>query len=216
MSPKATHILRLIMASPKKRTDSAKGNSRSVSSRKQKTAACTTVLSVFELLEQILLNLSMLDLLLAQAVCMRWHTVIQTSPRIQRALYFLPREVPPSPTPADFKPNPVLAAAFADNFEFSKPMGLYHIWQRNPKAPKEFCTEILLHNTMDSWEEAIKYKNASWKRMLVIQPPVIHVTVLDLRVAPDYDDCFVEWADDAAGVRMGDILELDDDYVDAR
>jgi hypothetical protein len=217
MSPKATHILRLIMAStPKRSVSTTMKSSASSSLRKQKSAAAATVLSIFELLEQILLSLSMFDLLRAGSVCVRWHSIIKASPRIQRALYFLPKEVPLKPTNADFKPNPVLAAAFADNFEFSRPMGLYHIWQRDSKAPKAFCTEILLHNTMDSWRECVKYKHASWRRMLMTQPPVVNVTVLDLRVAPDYDDCFVEWADDMAGVRMGHILELDDAYIDAR
>ncbi|KAF2469083.1 uncharacterized protein BDR25DRAFT_304620 [Lindgomyces ingoldianus] len=190
--------------------------SQSVSILEPNDTARKAVLSVFELIEQILLQLPMYDLLMAQSVCTRWRTVILSSSRIQRDLYFLPREVPSNASPADLKPNPVLAAAFEEVFEISKRRGLYHIWQRDFTVRKAFCMEILLHSTMDSWTEEVKYKEASWRRMLMTQPPVSSVAVTDLRVAPDYDDCFAEWVDIEEGVRMGDLLELNEDYVDAR
>lgn len=56
--------------------------------------SATRVLAITELLEQILLELPMRDLLLAQRVDQFWKHTIDGSPRIQRALYFEP--VPPS------------------------------------------------------------------------------------------------------------------------
>ena len=52
---------------------------------------------------------------------------------------------------------------------------------------------------------------SSWKRMLVVQPPVALVIIWDHRIAPDYDDCFVEFARNANGVRMGELLQLEEE-----
>ncbi|KAK3623231.1 hypothetical protein LTR56_021711 [Elasticomyces elasticus] len=48
------------------------------------------VLSLPELLEPILLDLSTRDLLFAQKVCKTWHEVITSTPSLQKALFFLP------------------------------------------------------------------------------------------------------------------------------
>ncbi|KAK5726348.1 hypothetical protein LTR17_012779 [Elasticomyces elasticus] len=48
------------------------------------------VLDLPELLENILLNLSIRDLLFSQAVCRRWKATVDSSVRIQRALFFIP------------------------------------------------------------------------------------------------------------------------------
>lgn len=47
--------------------------------------------------------------------------------------------------------------------------------------------------------------------MLVTQPPVNNVIVVDERIAPDYEDCFAEWAQSAEGVRMGELLQLEEE-----
>ncbi|OCK81231.1 hypothetical protein K432DRAFT_403975 [Lepidopterella palustris CBS 459.81] len=47
--------------------------------------------ATFEVLEQILLYLSMEDVVRVQAVCVRWKFVIESSPRIQRLLFISPK-----------------------------------------------------------------------------------------------------------------------------
>lgn len=58
--------------------------------------ACERVLQTAELLEAILLELPMVDLLLAQAVCKTWQDIIQRSTPIQRALFLAPPSQPQS------------------------------------------------------------------------------------------------------------------------
>ena len=51
------------------------------------------VYNTAELLESILHNLPTKDLLLAQRVCRQWKQAIERSPKLQRALFFLPVEI---------------------------------------------------------------------------------------------------------------------------
>ncbi|KAK5719790.1 hypothetical protein LTR17_015161 [Elasticomyces elasticus] len=52
--------------------------------------AAHKVLSLPELLEPILLDLSTRDLLFAQKVCKTWHEIIASTPSVQKALFFRP------------------------------------------------------------------------------------------------------------------------------
>jgi hypothetical protein len=74
---------------------------------------------------------------------------------------------------------------------------------------------ITLHSSASGkgWEDRFRHKDASWRKMLVTQPPVIMVVVDDRRIAPDYDDYFCENVMNHEGARMGDVLDLEE--VDA-
>ncbi|KAK3623230.1 hypothetical protein LTR56_021710 [Elasticomyces elasticus] len=52
--------------------------------------AAIKVLSIPELLEEILLDLSTKEILFAQKVCKTWKQIIDTTPSLQRALFFVP------------------------------------------------------------------------------------------------------------------------------
>ncbi|KAK5714269.1 hypothetical protein LTR17_017275 [Elasticomyces elasticus] len=52
--------------------------------------AAATVLQTPELLEAVLLSLPARDLLFAQKVCKAWKKATESSPSIQRALFFRP------------------------------------------------------------------------------------------------------------------------------
>ena len=65
---------------------------------KSKMAATTAALTTIELLEKILLNLSIIDLTLAKRVSPLWHSCIQNSTLLQRKLFQTP--IPPSEAPA--------------------------------------------------------------------------------------------------------------------
>ncbi|KAK3616181.1 hypothetical protein LTR56_026129 [Elasticomyces elasticus] len=52
--------------------------------------AAIKALSIPELLEEILLDLSTRDILSAQKVCKNWKQIIDTTPSLQRALFLMP------------------------------------------------------------------------------------------------------------------------------
>lgn len=74
---------------------------------------------------------------------------------------------------------------------------------------------ITLHSfpTGKGWEDKFRHKEASWRNMLVTQPPIVTVLVDDRRIAPDYDDCFCENVTNFEGARMGDVLDLEETVV---
>jgi hypothetical protein len=160
-------------------------------------------LEIVELLEHILLHLPQRDLLLAQRVCRRWHAVINASKHIQRALYFLPLP-PANSTSSQPASNPLLASAFAGYFKFLA-------WEEFTSTYTSTWASMLLYSTEKRWQQRFIQEEASWRRMLVTQPPVSHVDIVDQRIAPDYEDCFAEaGAHNEEGVRMGELLLLEE------
>lgn len=113
----------------------------------------------------ILLNLDMRTLLCIQRTCRSWLSVIRDSPAIQKALYFTPIEN----TPADEKvQNPLLVEAFPALFKLTDP--------DNPEDDYTYDEPALA--TFDMMKNPSKLaayllrSEASWRRMLVQQPPV--------------------------------------------
>ncbi|KAI0518284.1 hypothetical protein F5B22DRAFT_80086 [Xylaria bambusicola] len=132
------------------------------------TSSSDAVLQTTELLQEILLQLDMRTLLTAaQLVNRQWHDVITTSPALQQALYFAP--VVSSAYPAT--QNPLLSELFP--YWFQEGTG-----GDNPHALKE-VKEIsrldfgCLPMAQESRRHAFMYPNATWRHMLVRQPPVL-------------------------------------------
>ncbi|KAH1497477.1 hypothetical protein LV164_001707 [Aspergillus fumigatus] len=117
------------------------------------------VLSTPELLENILLYLDVQSLLTsAQRVCRSWTRLIQTSLRLQQALFFQP--IPPEKCREKLL-NPLLAKHF---WNFFPPA-------RDPSGVRE-CTYLLLSGPEASERrQKLLRCEASWRRMLVQQPP---------------------------------------------
>ncbi|GFF86609.1 hypothetical protein IFM61606_05443 [Aspergillus udagawae] len=116
------------------------------------------VLSTPELLEYVLLYLDVQSLLTsAQRVCRSWTRLIQTSPRLQQVLFFKP--IPPERCPEKLI-NPLLARHFTGLLPASMdPYGvrdgsLRHPWSEQADRRQKFFR-----------------REASWRRMLVQQPP---------------------------------------------
>ncbi|KAJ6508681.1 hypothetical protein C8R45DRAFT_449819 [Mycena sanguinolenta] len=114
------------------------------------------VLSTPELLEQILVQLPIRDLLVAAPLVSKtWHAVT-LSPTLQRTLFFEPDPLASSSKRVQ---NPLLAETF---------------------PPFAFCEGKLWLGSLDAIEatpwskapDAFKREEASWRRMLVSQPPV--------------------------------------------
>ncbi|KAK7948475.1 uncharacterized protein PG986_009361 [Apiospora aurea] len=120
-----------------------------------------SALNIPELLESILLYLDERTLLVTvQRVSKPWHDLIATSPRLQRKLFLLPDDS--AAAARDPRPNPLLVAAFPFCFDdILSPFQPRQIWPRLWTAPHAFG-----------------HPRASWRRMLVHQPPALVSEVL--------------------------------------
>lgn len=111
--------------------------------------ACDQVFETTELLELILSFTTLLDLLRAQRVSRRWKTVIEGSPLLQRCLYFLP-----DPRAVDtYGLNPLF-------------MQRFKLWREEPDNTLHVSSKPQWHSRLNK-----SSPSASWRRMLVSQPP---------------------------------------------
>jgi hypothetical protein len=150
-----------------------------------------------ELLEIILLNLPLRDMLLAQSVCWTWRNVISTSPGIQQALFFRPAR-----DAVRFKHNwsNILDCTSKDQCErLYQDLAMLDeeanawVWSGteepyrgriiinpffdqtfNPSSYRLPGTLPIPTQYMDSDYSTLQ---ASWKRMLLMQPPVVEMVV---------------------------------------
>ncbi|KAK5119514.1 hypothetical protein LTR85_007614 [Meristemomyces frigidus] len=141
--------------------------------------ACTRVLGTAELLEMILLRLPMKDLLFAHAVCRQWKSTIDDTARLQQALFF--RSATPEPVEFHYQ------EAYVNSDGVSVRKG-YWATAADGKKPVRVSPNALyaahqwpfLWIYAASWQakdldrkdiEAFLRPEASWRRMLVAQPP---------------------------------------------
>ncbi|KAK8038983.1 hypothetical protein PG993_007394 [Apiospora rasikravindrae] len=138
-----------------------------------------------ELLESILLYLDETTLLvIVQRVSKPWRDLIATSPRLQRKLFLLPNES--DATVRAPRPNPLLAAAFPFCFDdiVSPPQSSRArriLWAKSnivaawPAIMDQRAANPLYQ--LPQWprlwthQQAFGHPRASWRRMLVHQPP---------------------------------------------
>jgi hypothetical protein len=130
-----------------------------------KTTARDKVLSMQELLEAILLEVDLLTLLVAaQRVCQNWHALIHTSPFLQQALYFKPcTEV----TTNYNQDNNLLARHFPN------------LLQQTSHLP-EYALALDLARVPINKKEAFFREEASWRTLLLRQPPMNVVRLASL------------------------------------
>ncbi|GAB1735258.1 hypothetical protein NU219Hw_g2901t1 [Hortaea werneckii] len=131
--------------------------------------ASRRALGTLELLEGVLCKLPLQDLLRAQSVCKQWQMVIDRSKKLQRALYFEP--VPRAPV------------AFCE-----EPAGCMSYSQWTRAGSNERCVGILENPILSPLLKSLlsvtrtrsllaqlpgcwQRREASWRRMLVTQPP---------------------------------------------
>lgn len=119
------------------------------------------VLDSPELLEMILVQMDMRSLLTsAQRVCLHWASLINSSPSIQKALFFTP--IKESEWGADEKtPNPLLAETFPSIFPARG---------RTDRFRFDF-SDMAITKDASTMARFVR-KEASWRRMLVQQPPI--------------------------------------------
>ncbi|OJJ33317.1 hypothetical protein ASPWEDRAFT_619105 [Aspergillus wentii DTO 134E9] len=109
-----------------------------------------------ELLELILLSVDMQTLLTSQRVCRLWHNLINISKPLQKALFFLPIELNPNTARKTYTRNPLIRKILWPNF---------------------ICSTPLSESTryLDKYQR----KEASWRRMLMQQPPTSIIGILE-------------------------------------
>ena len=122
-----------------------------------------------ELLEMILLQLDMRTLVAsAQRVCRAWNDLIRESSFIQEALFLKPIKKRKG-NPPETTINPLLAEAFASIFEQNEAVF--------PQSKTEF-TLIDLDMIQNPEKKAAYLRpEASWRRMLVQQPPAFKLGI---------------------------------------
>ncbi|KAJ7609447.1 hypothetical protein FB45DRAFT_367692 [Roridomyces roridus] len=124
-----------------------------------------TVMSTPELLSLILARLPMRDLLIAAPFVSKTWRDITVTPVVQRALFFIPE--PPSST--EPMHNPLLVEMFTPFFT----EGAGNRW-RWPGTP-----EAIMHMPWARAPDAFRRKDASWRRMLLTQPPARKMVVVE-------------------------------------
>ncbi|CAG7969154.1 unnamed protein product [Penicillium nalgiovense] len=170
-------------------------------------------LSIPEIFELVLLNLDTHTLLTkATRICHSWSHFINSSPRIQWALFFRPLDN------ALNKPktqNPLLAETFPSIFDQSVNTNKKN--DLDTDTTNEKTTSNVTLTTFDmvknphKWDAYIR-QEASWRRMLVQQPPVYTLSLLRSNVGHGGQHLYIyEALDDqkepAGGLRMEIVFE---------
>ncbi|KAE8349094.1 hypothetical protein BDV28DRAFT_160783 [Aspergillus coremiiformis] len=131
------------------------------------------IFSIAEILEHILSQTEPQTLLTtAQQVCQTWHTLIQTSTLLQETLFFKPTKAPQQQKPKRTR-NPFLATKIWPDLFRKRPHSQPHHHSTN--------YHYALPPADPTKEDLYLRPEASWRRMLVQQPPTssIGVFVLD-------------------------------------
>ncbi|KAB8233271.1 uncharacterized protein BDW43DRAFT_276825 [Aspergillus alliaceus] len=181
-----------------------------------------TALSSPEILEAILLELDMRTLLTsAQLTCKGWRALIIHSPSLQQALFFRPVK-----QDAEKRYNPLLAETFPSffptrhathhNADSATPTSSHSSIRVPGEAPSLLRLEI---SKNPEKRGAYLHVNASWRRMLIQQPPVrglAHISVTSGQIGFGYSRYILHGKDlpgdeaDAnyAGIRMNIFYDL--------
>ncbi|GAB1196716.1 hypothetical protein APSETT444_005991 [Aspergillus pseudonomiae] len=128
----------------------------------------TEALSLWEILHPILINLDMRTLLHAQRVCRLWHHIISKSRSLQQALFFLPVEERQATTSDERRSqiNPLLREILWPQLSWLATCGRELKSSERKRQAKTRRIPIL------------RSENASWRRMLIRQPPPITIGIM--------------------------------------
>ncbi|KAI9841697.1 MAG: hypothetical protein M1837_000429 [Sclerophora amabilis] len=134
------------------------------------TSSMDRVLSTPELLEKVLIQLPPRDLLVhAQCVSRAFHSLITSSPSLQQALYFRGK---PGEAGRAAELNPLLKETFPPWYKDVRALASWYDWARDEDL------ETMEWNSSDQKRAAYARSDASWRRMLVVQPPVATLKVI--------------------------------------
>jgi hypothetical protein len=169
------------------------------------------VLSKPELIEAILLRLPMRDLLVhAQLVNKDFHSVITKFPSLQRKPFFVAKPAKSTQIPQDdrgFRPQ---------DWEINTLLGeRFTVWFKNLDQFKSQIGDLRKPDRNRSKERTAAYawREASWRRMLVTQPPITSLAVVKSTSArggtSEYTgEIFLE-----DGIKMGLLFDLTKTHI---
>jgi len=138
-------------------------------------------------LSSVLQNLDPGDLLSCRRVCVFFNTIINSSKDVRRALYLLPASAPTVLTPFGrgilYTINPLLKTKFKPFFltNMNSNYGLWNELALNHLLPNDGRTAV-----KSEWDaciatiRALFRSEASWRDMLVTQPPITELEVIRL------------------------------------
>jgi len=157
-------------------------------------------------MEAILLELPSRDLLVGvQRVNRAWHNTIKSSPVFQRLLFFQPW--PPSQR-QEPKANDLLSEAFPPFFSQTVNKNHYGKW------PAEILSE-LDWNSSPRKIEAYSRKEASWRQMLVVQPPLKRLVIVKTSSSMAQDGKTEGKLVTHRGLRMGTLYDFVQEEVNS-
>ncbi|KAJ5141177.1 uncharacterized protein N7443_010853 [Penicillium atrosanguineum] len=157
----------------------------------------TKALRMPEIITCILNQADICTLMTAQLVCHMWKDLIDETPSLQQALFFLPSSIPSNC--AERTLNPLLAETFHSFFPRKMP-------QADPAEVLVIDLQAL-DLVKESKKEAYFRPEASWRRMLTHQPPMRNIGYFEDATTPfgwgwGQSRTFVE-----NGLRMGPLLD---------
>ncbi|KAJ7763416.1 hypothetical protein B0H16DRAFT_1527814 [Mycena metata] len=130
------------------------------------STALDTVISSPELVELILARLPLRNLLVTASRVNKMWNAITLTPTLQRILFF-------QPEPSNWRPlrNPLLMELFPPFFAPQGPHGRWY-WPGDAESIAEMPWATAT--------EAFRRPDASWRRMLVLQPPALTLIVQEI------------------------------------
>ncbi|RYP06241.1 hypothetical protein DL764_003255 [Monosporascus ibericus] len=157
------------------------------------TARRFQVLNTPELLEAILLKLDIRTVISsAQLVNRQWHDLITKSPAIQQAIFFKPLEAADGAS----SQNPLLTELFPPFFDGkNETHSAFYAFEELAMARQERLA-------------AFRRKGASWRRMLVQQPPVRELGIWETVSRMGGDSNTFRRERYPEGLRMGELYDL--------
>ena len=168
-------------------------------------------MDVQDIVERVLLQLAPRDILRASQVCKTWKLTVDSSPSLQRALFFTADFAQPN-----LKLNPLIRAVFPvfnRGCHLSGPMGDIEDRRKGWNVfPFPWQGRRMMQRKLEK-RESIFYPEASWRRMLIFQPPVVEVDLIrwfdsNDRVGERGQRCFQDVDARMTGLRMGPTYDL--------
>ncbi|TVY59440.1 hypothetical protein LSUE1_G007756, partial [Lachnellula suecica] len=163
--------------------------------------ALKTFFSTPEMLESVLLQLPIRDLLVnAQPVSRAWHAAVAASPALQQRLFFQPCRADERSQEPEF--NPLLQQKFPRWFKNYRGIKTRNTFHRGEPF------EDLEWNKDSKSQNAYARQEASWRRMLPVQPPAQTLQVFrhsSSMGGSSEQEGYLEFDD---GVRMGALYDL--------
>ncbi|XRM45668.1 hypothetical protein ABZX51_008746 [Aspergillus tubingensis] len=131
-----------------------------------------------EVLEQALVELDATTLLLSQRVCHLWNSLIKTSPTLQRALFFRPERQPPTEDQNPKRTTNPFMDKLLKHF-ISNPTSVNGTQDSSNWFRLFIPLQTTNHQKLGRKQHPYSRPEASWREMLLDQPPTPSIAVRD-------------------------------------